>query len=139
MPFIAYKDDENQLILSVPGGDWNDTMRYSDFEGRYEHILYVSLSPKKTMCVAYAFKNGPCDLVAILWGASIMTHRAGSPPKRDLRSTALARVKKCPAHKAVTLQEFGATLVTGKAFHRKTLFKRLVRKYGVKGARIDKI
>lgn len=142
--FSAKRDNAGGVLL-VREGENGYEMDYNHFAGRWEHIMYVLLSPTKTMCVAYSWVplnnltwQGIDKTVGVVWGACVMSHRKGSPPKSALRHTATARVKKCPAHCVMARECFGCTLNTGKAHIRKTLFKALVREDGVKGARIDK-
>jgi hypothetical protein len=133
--FTAHKDSNNDLVLH--GEDhvlWHDV-----FDGRDKHLVYVSLTQTKTLCVAYSFKCVTVESIGVMWGACIMSHRKGSPPKQLLRSTARERVKKCPAHQILPNDDFGANLESGKAHFRKNLFKELVRTYGVRGARIDRM
>ena len=134
MSFGAHKDNNNRLVLVGP----NHQIHYDFFLNRYEHLTYISLGKTKTLCVAYAFTHIEIDQIGILWGACIMDHREGSPPKKQLRHTATQRIKKCPAHAYKSLDEFGMTLNSGKAHARKELFRKLVREYGVSGARISK-
>lgn len=136
MPFSAVTIN-NELVLE---GESHSIM-HDEFQGRYTHLMYITLGRKKTLCIAYAFKITDNDIhtFALMWGGCVMGHRRGSPPKTALRSTAVARLSKCPAHTLVSSEEFGAHLETGKAFYRKALFVKLVRLYGVKGARIDRL
>ena len=137
--FSIGRDNNNNLELV--GQD--HVLPYSKFCGRYKHLMYVPLGACKTLCVAYVFTDMSdndklSSLVGVLWGACIMSHRAGSPPKRALRHTATQRVKKCPAHCIVSEDAFGVNLDKGKAHFRMNVFKDLVRTYGVKGVRNDR-
>tara|TARA_B100000795_G_scaffold237997_1_gene198878 strand:- start:26 stop:445 length:420 start_codon:yes stop_codon:yes gene_type:complete len=135
MPQYATRLQNDGSLLLLRGGEDGYVIDYSAFSGRYEHIMYVPLGHWKTMCVAYAFqlKQGS---VAVLWGACLMSHRKGSPPKKALRHTAVGRLRKRPAHAIMSEECFGHTLLHGKAYFRMNMFKELVREDGVKGARI---
>lgn len=120
-------------------GQLLDIQKIHQFDNRYRHLSYSSCSSTKTLCIAYAFVCNENGTVNVMWGACIMKHRKGSPPKRALRSTSLARIQKCPTGAVLSDKEFGQNLQSGKAFHRKKLFKKLVFNYGVRGKRIPKM
>ena len=65
-----------------------------------------------------------------------MSHVKGSPPKSCMRSTARARLTKCPAMYAVNPDVFGVNMDTGKSVLRRKFFDGIQRGVGVRGERL---
>tara|TARA_B110000211_G_scaffold230599_1_gene290405 strand:- start:476 stop:907 length:432 start_codon:yes stop_codon:yes gene_type:complete len=117
--------------------EFKHSVMLSVFTNRDEHILYKRISPRKTLCVAYKFAEDSTYLgIPVIYGASIITHVKGSPPKVNLRSTARARLAKCPVYVRIDPKDFGVGLEHGKAELRRNVFEWVQRKYGIRGTRL---
>ena len=103
-----------------------EKIRVAEFANRHVKYANVVGTKTRTMCVAYKFRETESN-VQLMWGAAVR-HREDRLPSKQLRATALGRLRKAPQIGMVTHEDWGAS--------RGESLRRLVRRRGVRGCRL---